>query len=185
MVWEHFFQQSGKNTSDIFSVLISHSFPLLQRCFDNCVLTQIQIQNLLTAFSVPSNLQPKMKSASSPYYYSSQIKMFKRQSLLTQVCPRKVSAAARAQVGGHLLNLCRRSIPPTLRWGQVCHQVVQLCTSVHQQRLNIQNISLIFLKPWQQDHLRMNVAPDKCPTKLCNRVQVCIAGSDYMYKIFH
>ena len=182
MVWKHFFQQSGKITSDIFSVLISHSFPLLQRCFDNCVLTQIQIQNLLTAFSFPSNLQPKMKSAFSPYYFSSQIKMFNRQSLLTQVCPRKVSAAARAQVGGHLLNLCRRSIPPTLRWGQVSHQVVQLCTSVH---LNIQNISLIFLKPWQQDHLRMNVAPDKCPTKLCNRVQVCIAGSDYMYKIFH
>ena len=91
------------------------SSPLLQRCFDNFVLTQIQIQNLLTAFSFPSNLQPKMKSASSPYYFSSQIKMFNRQSLLTQVCPRKVSAAARAQVGGHLLNLCRRSIPPTLR----------------------------------------------------------------------
>ena len=93
MVWEHFFQQSGKNTSDIFSVLISHSFPLLQRCFDNCVLTQIQIQNLLTAFSFPSNLQPKMKSAFSPYYFSSQIKMFNRQSLLTQVCPRKVSVS--------------------------------------------------------------------------------------------
>ena len=147
-------KRRGRQSQKWFGSIFSNKVvKILQIFFLSLYCTLFLLSNVV--LTILSSHKSKFKISSQPLIflaifnqkwahlphiiYSSQIKKFKRQSLLTEVCPRKVSAVAQ-------------------------YRSEATCAAGRFLQLS---------------------GEDKCATKLCNRVQVCIAGSDYMYKIFY